>query len=65
MRIYDSSGEEAGKVKGRRSLVTEDPALRQCWEGEVAPLAIDDDNAWKKEVAAILGRAGYRVEAYE
>jgi len=65
MRIYDSSGEEAGKVKGRRSLVTEDFALRRCWEEAVAPLAIDDDDLWKKEVAAILGRAGYQVEVYE
>jgi len=65
MRIYDSSGEEAGKVKGRRSLVTEDFALRRCWEEAVAPLEIDGDDLWKKEVAAILGRAGYRVEVYE
>ncbi|MDN7011552.1 YkgJ family cysteine cluster protein [Methanoculleus sp. FWC-SCC3] len=65
MRIFDSSGQEIGKVKGRRSLATEDAALHQCWEEGVAPLTTDDDIVWKSEVAAILGRAGYQVEAYE
>ncbi|WP_243670150.1 YkgJ family cysteine cluster protein [Methanoculleus chikugoensis] len=33
MRIFDSGGREAGRVKGgRRSLVTEDAALRRCWD---------------------------------
>ncbi|HOI13623.1 MAG TPA: YkgJ family cysteine cluster protein [Methanoculleus sp.] len=65
MRIFTSDGREAGKVKGRRSLDTEDAALRRCWEESVAPLGTDDDIAWRSEVAGILGRAGYRVEAYE
>lgn len=65
MRIFDSGGREVGKVKGRRSLVTEDAAFRRCWDEGVAPLAIDDDIAWRTEVATVLGRAGYRVEAYE
>lgn len=65
MRIFDGDGQEAGKVKGRRSLVTEDAGLRRCWEERVAPLGIDNDVAWRGEVSAILDRAGYRVEAYE
>lgn len=65
MRIFAGDGREAGKVKGRRSLVTEDAALRRCWEEGVAPLKTDNDVAWRSEVAAVLGRAGYRVEAYE
>ena len=65
MRIFAGDGREAGKVKGRRSLVTEDAILRRCWEESVAPLATDDDIAWGAEVAGILGRAGYRVETYE
>jgi len=65
MRIFDSSGQEAGKVKGRRSLETTDADLARFWAEGVAPLGIDDDIVWKSEVAAILGRAGYRVEAYE
>ncbi len=65
MRIFDPAGREVGRVKGRRSLDTPDDALRQCWEEGVAPLGLDDDIAWKSEVAVILGRAGYRVEAYE
>jgi Fe-S-cluster containining protein len=65
MRIFAGDGREAGKVKGRRSLVTEDAALRRCWEEGVAPLKTDNDVAWRSEVAAVLGRAGYQVEAYE
>lgn len=65
MRIFDSGGQEAGKVKGRRSLATGDADLARCWDEGVAPLATDDEIAWKSEVAAILGRAGYRVETYE
>jgi len=65
MRIFAVDGQEAGKVKGRRSLVTEDADLRRCWEESVAPITTDDDLAWRAEVAAVLGRAGYRVEAYE
>jgi len=65
MRIFAGDGREVGKVKGRRSLVTEDAALRRCWEESVAPLGTDNDVAWRSEVITILGRAGYRVEAYE
>lgn len=65
MRIFAGDGREVGKVKGRRSLVTEDAALRRCWEEGVAPLKTENDVAWRSEVAAVLGRAGYRVEAYE
>ncbi|MDV4342616.1 YkgJ family cysteine cluster protein [Methanoculleus sp. YWC-01] len=65
MRIFAPDGREAGKVKGRRSLDTEDAVLRRCWEESVVPLGTDDDLVWRSEVAGILGRAGYRVEAYE
>ncbi len=65
MRISAGGGEEIGKVKGRRSLITDDAGLRRCWEESVVPLAIDDDAAWKRDIAAILGRAGYRVVVYE
>jgi Fe-S-cluster containining protein len=65
MRIFAADGREAGKVKGRRSLETGDDALRRCWDESVAPLATEDDIAWRAEVAGILGRAGYRVETYE
>lgn len=65
MRIFAGDGQEVGKVKGRRSLVTGDDMLRRCWEEGVAPLATDDDVAWRAEVATVLGRAGYRVEVYE
>jgi Fe-S-cluster containining protein len=65
MRIFAPDGREAGKVKGRRSLDTEDAVLRRCWEESVVPLGTDDDLVWRSEVTGILGRAGYRVEAYE
>ncbi|HQD26574.1 MULTISPECIES: YkgJ family cysteine cluster protein [Methanoculleus] len=65
MRIFAGDGREVGKVKGRRSLVTEDAALQQCWNESIAPLMIESDTAWRAKVSEVLGRAGYRVEAYE
>jgi Fe-S-cluster containining protein len=65
MRIFTHDGQEVGKVKGRRSLVTEDAALRRCWEESVVPLGTDDDIAWQSEVATALGQAGYRIDTYE
>jgi Fe-S-cluster containining protein len=65
MRIYADDGTVAGKVKGRRSLATEDPALRRCWDERIGPLTTEDDLVWRDEVRDILKHAGYRVEVYE
>jgi hypothetical protein len=65
MRVFADDDREVGKVKGRRSLSTEDAALQQCWDESVAPLDMDNDVAWRSEIIEILGRAGYRVETYE
>lgn len=65
MRIFDGDDREVGKVKGRRSLSTEDAALRQCWDESIVPFKTDNDVVWRGEVVEVLDRAGYLVEIYE
>ncbi len=65
MRIWTGDGRVAGKVKGRRSLDSGDPALRRCWEERVAPIRTDDDVLWRAQVKSVLEECGFRVEAYE
>jgi len=58
MLIYDRDGREAGCVKGRRSLVTDDPELESVWQKVPA----GGDDAAIKET---LREHGYRVEPLE
>jgi len=55
MLIYDRDGLEAGYVKGRRSLVTDDPDLLSAWQ----KIPAGGDDAAVKET---LGKHGYSVE---
>jgi Fe-S-cluster containining protein len=58
MTIYDFEGREAGYVKGRRSLVTEDPVLESAWR----EIPGDANDAVLKE---ILRKHGYWAETLE
>jgi Fe-S-cluster containining protein len=58
MLIYDRDGREAGYVKGRKSLVTDDPELESAWQKVPA----GGDDAAIKET---LGKNGYRAEPLE
>jgi len=64
MRIYDEAGDEAGTVRGRRSLSTGRRDLREIWEREIEPLSIDDDDRWTLVVDQILARHGFTLEVY-
>ncbi|MDT8358433.1 MAG: YkgJ family cysteine cluster protein [Methanomicrobiaceae archaeon] len=57
MRVYGKDGSLVGTLKGKKSLVTADPALQALWEGS---LGTDLD-----EAASRLRGAGYRVEMYD
>ena len=57
MRIYGKDGSLVGTLKGKNSLVTDDPALRALWE-ESLGTGLD-------EAASCLQNAGYRVEVYD
>ena len=58
MRIYGKTGALLGVVKGRGSLVTEDPDLRALWEECHHGTGLE-------EAARCLRRKGYEVEVYE
>jgi len=55
MVIRGPDGQEAGYVKGRRTLVTTDPVLEALWQ-EIPPDAGD------AVIAGVLGRHGYHAE---
>ncbi len=61
MRIFDADGTERGHVGGRRSLLTDDPALRALWDAGEG----DEETAWRERVDAALAGAGYRAEWYD
>jgi Fe-S-cluster containining protein len=58
MLIYNPEGREAGYVKGRRSLITEDPVLESAWR----KIPGDSDDAVLRET---LRKHGYRAELLE
>jgi Fe-S-cluster containining protein len=58
MLIYNREGREAGYVKGKRSLVTDDPVLESAWR----EIPGDSNDAALKE---ILRKHGYRAEPLE
>jgi hypothetical protein len=64
MRIFTSKGQIAGKVKGRRSLATDNPDLRSIWDTKIAGLQVDNDGRWDMLVRDILEKAGFIVELY-
>ena len=61
MRIFDPDGSERGHVGGRRSLLTDDPALRAVWDAGEG----EEDAAWRERIGAAYAGAGYRVEWYD
>jgi hypothetical protein len=61
MRIYDRDGAERGHVGGRRSLLSDDPALQSLWDAGDG----EDDATWRKRIETALVDAGYRVEWYD
>lgn len=64
MQIADKQAKPIGKVSGRRSLSTDDPALQVCWE-QVKHIMIQDDRAWLQKAGALLIEAGYQVKIYD
>jgi Fe-S-cluster containining protein len=65
VRILNAAGTEVGRVRGRRTLASEDSALLRLWEGTVAPLSAADDARWRRDLKRILEEADYRVLFYE
>jgi Fe-S-cluster containining protein len=61
VKIDDPAGEEAGRVKGRRTLATGDARLEAIWNERVVPLTTADDRRWREEVKILLEKEGYRV----
>jgi Fe-S-cluster containining protein len=59
LRITGSGGKEAGRVKGRRDLETEDPGLRKIWEEEIRPLSSLPDDEFFARCRQVLRKHGY------
>ena len=65
MVIYSRDGGPCGRVIGKNTLRTGDPALQNIWDGQVSRVPCDDPGLWSRQVAAILADNGYRAEPVE
>ena len=65
MVICNREGVICGKVIGRNTLRTADPALEKVWDGQVMPDTCRDPASWTARVVAILADHGYRGEPAE
>lgn len=65
MRIVDRKGNEAGLVRGRRSLSSADPLLVKIWEEEVMPSGVCSDAEFARRCQEVLEGHGYRCEVYD
>ena len=64
-KIFDRNGTLAGTIKGRRSLETSDPVLREIWDRSIAGIAVKTDAEWLKRAGLLIERSGYRIEPLE
>lgn len=65
MLIFNSDGNECGRVMTRNDLKTTDKRLEQIWNEEIAPLPKHDVDRWEKRMIDILAAHGYRGEPVE
>jgi Fe-S-cluster containining protein len=65
MRIYDSTGKQAGKVGGNRSLISEDEDLLRIFREKVAGVRGSSMKEWLENAGRTLVEAGYRVVIYD
>lgn len=59
--ILDHRGNRVGRIPYIRSLVTDDPQLRNLWDRCIEHLDEQDDCVWEDRMIRILVRAGYAV----
>jgi hypothetical protein len=64
-RILDRTGNPAGTIKGRRSLETSDPVLREVWDRSIAGIVAKTDVDWLEQAGFLIWRSGYRIEPLE
>jgi hypothetical protein len=62
MMIYDPARNEAGRVKGRRSLESKDPALVTIWNERITGTHTGDDLTFLLYAIRVLKENGYRAE---
>lgn len=65
MIIMDRNGNTCGRVIGKNSLRTDDPALENLWQGLVVPIPVGNPAEWARRVAAILADHGYHAKPVE
>jgi Fe-S-cluster containining protein len=65
MLIRTREGIICGRVIGKNTILTEDPALQKLWNEHVASFPYGDFTAWTKNVAGILAEHGYCADPIE
>jgi len=65
MIVVNRDGTPCGRVIGKNTLRTADPALQEIWDKQAACLPCNDFGLWSRQVSAILADNGYRAEPVE
>lgn len=65
MRILDREGQEAGKVKGRRTISTNDPRLEEVWNNEIVQYSTLPDREFSARCQSIIAIHGYVCEIFD
>ncbi len=61
-RIIDRNGTPAGTIKGRRSLETRDPVLRELWDRSIEGISAKTDAEWLAKAGLLIQQSGYRID---
>lgn len=65
LRIFDGAGREIGKVKGRRSLSTDNPDLERIWAEEILPFSTLPDGEFFPRCRSVLETHGFLCELFD
>ncbi len=65
MLICNREGVVLGKVIGKNTLRTADPALEKLWNEQIDPIPYGNTTVWTEKVAGILAEHDYHAEIAE
>lgn len=65
LSVTDASGKVVGRVVGRKTLESTDPALIHVWNEQVKGIQDSDLVVWREKAEKILKDAGFGVRSWE
>jgi len=64
-RIFKSDGTPTGMVKGKSTLVTDDPELEKLWNEVLESVTDMDLEEEREKIVGILKESGYKADYYD